>query len=90
MSGGDVVSPSPLGKYGDIVAAIASGAVIAAWLLAHLLPSLITDTAVLDSSATFVLGVILGQRATTNGAAKIARAANRRLDAINAPPADGL
>lgn len=80
-------SPSPLGKYGDIVAAIASAAVITAWLLAHLLPTIVTDTSTLDSAATFVLGVILGQRATTNGAAKIAAAAHMRLDAMGAPAA---
>lgn len=80
---------SPLGRYGDIVAAIAAGAVIAAWLVAHLLPTLIPDTVVLDNAATFVLGVILGQRATTNGAAKIAQAAHRRLDSIGAPSTNG-
>jgi hypothetical protein len=48
----------------------------------------VADTAWLDTSAGLAIGVILGQRATTNGAAKIAAAAHRRLDAAGAPPAD--
>jgi hypothetical protein len=81
-----VPAPSPLGKYGDVVAAFASGAVIVAWLVAHMLPGLGADASALDTSAIFVLGVILGQRTTTNGAAKVAQAAHQRLDAIHAPP----
>ncbi len=79
---------SPLGRYGELVASVLSAAVVIAALAAHLVPSLVTDTAWLDSAALLVIGVVLGQRQTTNGAAKIATAANRRLDAIGAPAAD--
>ena len=83
------MTASPLGKYGELVAALISAAVIAAALLSHVVPGLAgTDTSWIDNAALLVLGVVLGQRATTNGASKIAAAAHRRLDAIHAPPAD--
>lgn len=87
------MTASPLGKYGEIVAALISAMVVFAALAAHLFPALAgpSGTAWLDNAALLVLGVVLGQRATTNGAAKIAEAAHKRLDQINAPPAnDGV
>lgn len=84
------MNASPLGRYGELAAtAIALGLVFAA-LLAHLFPGLSGgDTSWLDNAALLVLGVVLGQRQTTNGSAKIAEAAHKRLDLIAAPPADG-
>lgn len=84
------MSASPLGKYGDIAAAIVALAVILAALAAHVFPGAlhVTDTGFLDNAALLVLGVVLGQRSTTNGAAKIAMAAHLRLDAIHAPAAN--
>lgn len=87
------MNASPLGRYGDIAAAIVAMAVILAAVAAHLFarPLEVTDTAFLDNAALLVLGVVLGQRSTTNGAAKIAVAAHQRLDAIHAPAAnDGV
>jgi len=88
--GVEPVNASPLGKYGELAAtAIALGLVFAA-LIAHLFPVLSGgNTTWLDNAALLVLGVVLGQRQTTNGAAKIAEAAHKRLDLISAPPADG-
>lgn len=79
---------SPLGRYSDAVAALTALVLVAAATLAHTGIVPVADTAWLDTSAGLAIGVILGQRATTNGAGRIAAAAHRRLDAINAPPAD--
>lgn len=90
---------SPLGKYSDVTAAIVAAAVVILWAVAHgaLIvaaalgaPAGIVDTSQVDLAATLVLGVVLGQRATTNGAAKIAASANLRLDAIGAPAASAV
>lgn len=81
---------SPLGKYSDIVASITALILVLAAVAVHLsiLPSHPADTSWLDASAGAAIGLILGQRVTTNGAAQKAAAANKRLDAIGAPPAD--
>lgn len=88
---------SPLGKYSDVAAAVVGIGVVLVWLAIHggiILAQLAghtassaVDTSQVDLAATLVLGVILGQRATTNGAAKVAQSANVRLDAIGAPTA---
>lgn len=80
---------SPLGKFSEPAAVLVALALIAAWLAAQLgLVAVAGDTTALTAAATLAIGIVLGQRATTNGAAKIAAAAHKRLDAINAPPAD--
>lgn len=78
---------SPLGKYSEAAAAITAVAIVMAALAAHLgiLPN--TNTAWLDTTAGVAVGVILGQRQSTNGAGKIAAAAHARLDALGAQPA---
>lgn len=88
---------SPLGKYSDVAATIVVVFVVLAWLAIHgaiaaaaLIGHTIgtpPDTTQLDLAATLVLGVVLGQRATTNGATQVAQSANPRLDAIGAPSA---
>jgi hypothetical protein len=87
---------SPLGKYSDIAATLVGIGVVAAWITVHVILILATsfghtgssaDTSQIDLAATLVLGVVLGQRATTNGASIVARSANLRLDAIGAPTA---
>lgn len=89
-----MMTASPLGRYGEVAAAIVSVGIIGAAILVHLIPpslfglSAPLDTSWLDNAALIALGVVLGQRSTTNGAAKIAAAAHARLDAINAPAAD--
>lgn len=82
------MTASPLGRYSDVVAAIVALALIFGAMLQHLLPGFTGDTAWIDNGALLAIGVVLGQRATTNGAAKIAAAAHLRLDAIHAPPAE--
>lgn len=88
---------SPLGRYSDIASTAVAILVILAWLVIHggiALAELIghvagalPDTTQVDLAATLVLGVVLGQRAATNGAGVKADGANLRLDAIGAPPA---
>lgn len=82
---------SPLGRYSEVSAAIAAVVLVVSAVLAHLGLVHVTDFAWLDASAGIAIGVVLGQRATTNGAGKLALAAHARLDALNAPPAnDGV
>jgi hypothetical protein len=83
-----VPAASPLGRYSDIVAAMTAVALVIATVLAHTGLLSVADTAWLDTSAGLALGVILGQRATTNGAGRLAATAHHRLDKIGAPPAD--
>lgn len=80
------MSASPFGRFAEAGAVAAAILVILAWLLsiATVIPK--------DDNLTFLaisaVMLLLGQRSTTNGAAKIASAANLRLDAIGAPSAD--
>lgn len=78
---------SPFGRYSDLAALIAGLGLVAAAIVAHLGIVAVTDTAWIDTSAGLAVGVILGQRSTTNGAAKIALAAHARLDAMHVPAA---
>lgn len=83
------MTPSPLGRFAELAALVVAISLIASWLAVEL--GFVTppgDKTALVASATLAIGIVLGQRATTNGAAKIAAAAHRRLDAIHAPPAD--
>lgn len=82
------MTPSPLGRFSDLVAALTAAALVASAILAHMGVVVVADTAWLDTSAGLAIGVILGQRATTNGAGKIAQAAHTRLDAVHAPSAE--
>lgn len=83
------MSASPLGRYSELAALVTAIAIVAAWLLVQigLLPTP-GDPASLNSAATFAIGLMLGQRSTTNGAGKLALAAHKRLDRLQAPPAD--
>lgn len=86
---GPEVTPSPLGRFAEVAALVTAIALVAGWLAVQL--GLVVppgDNAALTAAASLAIGVVLGQRATTNGAAKIAQAAHKRLDQINAPPAD--
>ena len=85
------MSPSPLGRFSEIAALITAVALVASWLLVQL--GFVVgpgDNTALTAAASLAIGVVLGQRSTTNGAAKVAAAAHKRLDAINAPPAESL
>lgn len=82
---------SPLGKYSELAALITAIGIAAIWLAVQvglLVPP--ADTTALDIAAGTAIGILLGQRSTTNGAAKIAAAAHLRLDAIHAPPAETI
>lgn len=88
---------SPLGKYSDVAATVVGVGVILAWIVVHVLVIVLvafghaeppaTTLQALDYAGIAALGLILGQRATTNGASQIAQSANARLDAIGAPSA---
>lgn len=78
---------SPLGRYSEISATVTAIALVLAAVAAHLGLVTVADFAWLDASAGIAVGVVLGQRASTNGAGKLALAAHARLDALNAPPA---
>ena len=88
---------SPLGKYSDVAATVVGIGVVLVWLAIHAaivigqasgrLTGALPDTTQLDLASTLVLGIVLGQRATTNGATAVAQSANTRLDAIGAPSA---
>lgn len=81
---------SPLGRFSEPAALVTALGLVGAWLLVKLgLIVPMGDTGSLDAAATLAVGIILGQRSTTNGAGKIAAAAHARLDALGAPPADG-
>lgn len=84
-------SASPLGRFSEIAALVVAIALIAAWLGVQIgIVAGNNDNTALTAAASLAIGVVLGQRSTTNGAAKVAAAAHRRLDAINAPPSDTL
>jgi len=90
-----MLQSSPLGRYSEGAAAVTAIALVTAAVIVHSLVALSivngnADTTWLDASAGVAVGVVLGQRQTTNGAAKIAAAAHRRLDAMGAPPADDI
>lgn len=88
---------SPLGRYSETAATVAAVTVIVAWVGIHLLIAVLqafgtgvpgnVETSQIDLAGTLALGIVLGQRATTNGASHIANSANARLDAIGAPSA---
>lgn len=88
---------SPLGRYSDVAATIVGVGVVAVWLILHAIIAAaaisghvsgpLPDTSQVDLAGALALGVILGQRATTNGATQVAQSANLRLDAIGAPSA---
>lgn len=76
-----------LGKYQELVTALVTAFLVVAAVLTHAaLPD--ADATFLDAAALLALGALYGKQSAANGYAKEARAAHKRLDAINAPPAD--
>lgn len=86
---------SPLGRYGELAAAITAVLLVAAAVSVHVLLALglvsidpeaiktgVSSTTWLDAAAGTAVGIVLGQRATTNGAAKIAASAHERIDRL--------
>lgn len=82
-----VMNGSPLGQYAELAALIGAWAVLGVWLLSFTSLGIVARADALDIAGAGALGILLGQRATTNGAAKIASAAHSRLDEMGAPPA---
>lgn len=88
---------SPLGRYSEASATLIAILVVGAWIAIHVFIIIVqslggvippgVETSQLDLAGTLALGIVLGQRATTNGASHIANLANVRLDAIGAPSA---
>lgn len=78
----DPVVISPLGKYSELAAAVTAISIVFAAILAHLSVIHVVDTAWLDTAAGIAIGVVLGQRQSTNGAGKIANNAQGRIDSI--------
>lgn len=86
---------SPLGRYSDLAATIVGVGTVVTWLGVHALlivaailgaPTIAPGaTEQLDLAGVAALGLILGQRVTTNGAAALAAAQGLRLDAMGAP-----
>ena len=77
------MTPSPLGRYSEAAALVTALAVVATWLVVQvgILPTPANPGA-LDAAATFALGLLLGQRSSTNGAGKMAAAAHDRVDLL--------
>lgn len=76
-----------LGKYGEIVTAALTVFLVVAAVIQHaVLPG--GDANFLDAAALLALGATYGKQSAANGYAKQAEAAHKRLDKINAPPAD--
>ncbi len=82
---------SPLGQYGAVTAAILAVIVVAAAVIANIVPG-ISATPWLDNAALIVTGVVFGTQVVQNGtqakaasALSLAQAAHDRLNAIHAP-----
>jgi hypothetical protein len=76
-----------LGKYADLVTSAITAFLIVAAVLQHaLLPG--QDATFLDAAALLALGALYGRTSAANGYSRVAIAAHKRLDKINAPPAD--
>jgi uncharacterized protein (DUF362 family) len=80
---------TPLGRFAEVGALVTAFAIAGSWLVVQLgVIAAPPDTTALDIAAGTAIGILLGQRQTTNSAGKVAVAAHHRLDAIHAPAAD--
>ncbi len=77
----------PLGRYSELVTALATAFLIVTAVLSHALGST-ADLTFVDAAALLALGALYGKQSAANGYARQAIAAHKRLDAINAPPAN--
>lgn len=80
------MNASPLGRWAEPAAVFTALGIVIVWILS--LVAVVQRSPELDAAATLSIGIILGQRSTTNGAARLALAAHKRLDSIGAAPAD--
>ena len=84
------MTPTPFGKYSDILTTAIAAFVIIAAVVFHAV-GVVGDTTFLDAAAWISLGAMFGKVSAANGYAAQAKAAHKRLDAIGAPPAnDGV
>lgn len=84
------MSTSPLGRFSEPAALITALGLVLAWTIVQLavvFGAVGVTSPALDAAATLAVGILLGQRSTTNGAGKLAVTAHKRLDAMGAPPA---
>ena len=84
---------SPLGKYGQLVAAIIATLIIVAWVVAEMLYGLdilARQPAGLKESALIALGAVFGAAATVNGVKSDIAGAHSRLDRLGAPSASAV
>lgn len=81
---------SPLGKYGQLVAAIIATLIILSWIvaeLAHGMDIMARQPAGLKEAALIALGAVFGAAATVNGVKSDIAGAHSRLDRMGAPSA---
>lgn len=81
---------SPLGKYGQLVAAIIATTIILAWIVAEMLHGMdfmSRQPAGLKEAALIALGAVFGAAATVNGVKSDIAGAHSRLDRMGAPSA---
>lgn len=94
--GGRLVSNSPFGNFGPLLASLTAASVVISALAVHLYNSiarqLTSGDPFLDNAALLAMGVVLGVGAIGGTAAKAdleAQSAHARLDAAGVPPAPG-
>lgn len=77
------VTASPLGRYSELAALVSAMGILAVWLLIQvgIFPTA-ADPGAINAMAALAGGILLGQRSTTNGAAKVAAKAHERLDEL--------
>lgn len=78
---------SPFGKYGELIVTLVTAFTIVVAVLSHALGAT-GDLTFVDAAALLGLGALYGKTSAANGYAAQAKAANVRLDKINAPPAN--
>ena len=84
---------SPLGKYGQLVAAVIATVIIFAWIAAEMLYGvelLSRQPAGLKEAALIALGAVFGAAATVNGVKSDIAGAHSRLDRLGAPSASSI
>lgn len=74
---------NPLGRYGNIVAAILAVVIVVAAIAAHLL-RLMPDTTWLDNAALLALGVVFGTQVVQNGTQTAAKSALAETESLRA------
>jgi hypothetical protein len=90
------VTNSPLGRYAPVTAAATALGIVGAWIATEVLAALgpafgwpaLNPPAGLKEAALLALGAVFGSAVAVNGYKAPLAAAHKRLDLIDAPPAD--